>query len=116
MPWEVEGTDDFRSWYLALSDAEAESVAVVIDMLEVKGPHLGFPYSSQVVTSRHGQMRELRIQHAGRPYRVLYAFDPRRTALLLFGGDKTGDDRWYDRCVPRADVLFDNHLQALEDG
>jgi len=58
-------------------------------------------------------MRELRIQHRGRPYRVLYAFDPRRTAILLLGGDKTGDDRWYERYIPRADDLYDEHLAEL---
>jgi len=59
-------------------------------------------------------MRELRIQHRGRPYRVLYAFDPRRTAVLLIGGDKTGDDRWYEANVPLADRLFDEHLADLK--
>lgn len=58
-------------------------------------------------------MRELRVQHAGRPYRVLYAFDPRRTAILLVGGDKTGDDRWYQTFVPLADDLYDLHLEQL---
>src|SRR5213593_335732 len=50
----------------------------------------------------------------GRPYRVLYAFDPRRVALLLLGGAKTGDARWYERMVPEADYLYDRHLEALE--
>jgi hypothetical protein len=59
-------------------------------------------------------MRELRIRHAGRPYRVLYAFDPRRAAILLFGGDKTGNDRWYDEHVPIADRLYDEYLRELE--
>lgn len=59
-------------------------------------------------------MRELRIQHEGRPYRVLYAFDPRRTAILLIGGDKTGNDRWYEEYVPRADAVYDQHLRELE--
>ncbi len=58
-------------------------------------------------------MRELRVQHAGRPYRVLYAFDPRRSAILLIGGDKTGDDRWYEVNVPIADGLYDEHLETL---
>jgi hypothetical protein len=58
-------------------------------------------------------MRELRVQHAGRPYRILYAFDPRRTAILLIGGDKTGDDRWYTTYVPLADRLYDEHLAQL---
>jgi hypothetical protein len=58
-------------------------------------------------------MRELRIQHRGEPYRVLYAFDPRRTAILLIGSRKTGDDRCYDEFVPRADRLYDEHLEEL---
>lgn len=58
-------------------------------------------------------MRELRVQHHGRPYRVLYAFDPRRMAILLIGGDKTGDDNFYERIVPTADRLYDEHLTTL---
>jgi hypothetical protein len=59
-------------------------------------------------------MRELRVQHRGRPYRVLYAFDPRRVAILLIGGDKTGHDRWYEQFVPVADHLYDRHLETLK--
>jgi hypothetical protein len=58
-------------------------------------------------------MRELRPQHQGRPYRVLYIFDPRRVALLLLGGDKTGDDRWYETNVPLADQLDEKYLSDL---
>lgn len=58
-------------------------------------------------------MRELRTQHGGHPFRTLYAFDPRRTAILLIGGDKTGDNRWYDVNVPVADLLYDEHLEQL---
>jgi hypothetical protein len=58
-------------------------------------------------------MRELRIQCKGEPYRVLYAFDPRRTAILLIGGSKGGNDRWYEDYVPRADRLYREHLEAL---
>jgi hypothetical protein len=59
-------------------------------------------------------MRELRIQHEGRPYRLLYAFDPKRAAVLLIGGDKTGADRWYEIFVPLADRLYDEHLADVE--
>lgn len=59
-------------------------------------------------------MRELRTQHDGRPLRTLYAFDPRRAAILLIGGDKTGDDRWYETHVPIADRLYDAHLEQLK--
>ena len=59
-------------------------------------------------------MRELRIQHEGRPYRVVYAFNPKRDALLLIGGDKTGNNRWYEIYIPIADRLYDKHLDELE--
>jgi hypothetical protein len=59
-------------------------------------------------------MKELRTQHRGRPYRTLFAFDPRRVAILLIGGDKTGNDRWYEEFVPRADKIYAEHLQAIE--
>jgi hypothetical protein len=60
-------------------------------------------------------MRELRVQHQGRPWRVLYIFDPRRVAILLLGGDKAGDDRWYERNVPLADRLYDNHVAGIKE-
>ena len=78
------------------------------------GPNLRYPHTSRVETSRHGHMRELRVQHRGRPYRIFYAFDPRRVAILLIGGDKTGNDRWYEEFVPRADRLYDRHIETLK--
>ena len=83
-------------------------------MLEDLGPQLPFPHSSGVKGSKHGHMRELRIQHQGRPFRVLYAFDPRRATILLIGGDKTGNKRWYEIYVPLADRLYDEHLAQLK--
>jgi len=84
-------------------------------LLEERGPHLPFPYNSRVNGSRHSGIRELRAQHQGRPYRVLYIFDPRRVAILLLGGDKTGDDRWYERNVALADRLYDDYLAGIEE-
>jgi len=113
MPWEVEYSEEFGQWWHELSEAEQDAIDVVVRILEQRGPQLRFPYSTSVVGSRHSHMRELRIQHRGQPYRVLYAFDPRRTAILLIGSRKTGDDRWYDEFVPRADLLYDEHLEEL---
>ncbi len=58
-------------------------------------------------------MRELRVQSHGHPLRVFYAFDPTRTAILLIGGDKTGNDRFYDEMIPHADRLYDQHIETL---
>jgi hypothetical protein len=115
MAWEVEYTDEFGAWWNDLDEGEQDSIDVVVDLLEAKGPGLRFPFSSGVNGSRHAHMRELRVQHKGEPYRILYAFDPRRTAILLLGGNKTGDDRWYERWVPRADQLYDEHLKEIEE-
>jgi hypothetical protein len=115
MTWNVEYTDEFEQWWQDLTEPEQESVAATVGLLEIEGPRLPFPYSSGVQASKHGHVRELRVQHAGRPYRVLYAFDPRRCAILLIGGDKTGSDRWYEQFVPIADRLYDEHFESLRD-
>ena len=114
MSWEVEYTNEFGDWWGTLSEAEQESLAASVQLLEERGPNLGFPHSSGINGSKHSHMRELRTQHAGRPFRTLYAFDPRRNAILLLGGDKTGDDRWYEVNVPLADRLYDEHLAELK--
>ncbi|MDP1611485.1 MAG: type II toxin-antitoxin system RelE/ParE family toxin [Sulfuritalea sp.] len=113
MKWEVEYTDEFGDWWADLGESEQESVRAEVKLLEEFGPNLRFPHGSGIKGSRHGNMRELRVQHAGRPYRVLFAFDPRRCAILLLGGDKTGNDRWYLENVPMADRLYDEHLDTL---
>lgn len=116
MVWEVEYTDEFGAWWNTLSEEEQISVDASVRLLEKCGPTLGYPHSSKISNSRHSHMRELRTQHQGRPLRTLYAFDPRRTAILLIGGDKTGDDRWYEVNVPIADRLYDEHLEEIRDG
>ena len=115
--WEVEFTDEFEAWWRTLNEEEQISLGASVRLLEIFGPTLGFPHSSGILASRHGHMRELRTQVSGRPLRTLYAFDPRRTAILLIGGDKTGNDRWYDEYVAKADALYDEHLlQLMKEG
>jgi hypothetical protein len=113
--WEVEFSDEFGEWWDSLTAAEQKSVDFTVSLLQECGPTLKMPHSSGVETSRHPRMRELRIQHEGRPYRVLYAFDLRRTAMLLIGGDKTANNRWYEEYVPIADAIYDRHLRELEE-
>ena len=113
MAYEVEVTDEWLEWFNRLTAEEQDEIAATIGLLENRGPQLPFPFSSGVSSSRHSHMRELRTQVHGRPFRTLYAFDPRRVAILLIAGDKTGDDRWYDVFVPKADGLYDEHLEIL---
>lgn len=113
MAWAVEYTAEFEHWWGSLMVEEQEAVASVIELLEKHGPDLRFPYSSGISRSALPHLRELRKQHAGEPYRVLYAFNPLRTAILLLGGNKGGDDRWYEVHVAKAESLYAEHLEEL---
>jgi hypothetical protein len=111
--WQVEFTDEFEAWWNMLDEDEQESIAASVELLESIGPSLPRPHSDTVKGSKHANMKELRTQHKGRPLRTFYAFDPRRSAILLIGGDKTGDKRFYERMLPIADRLYDEHLKQL---
>jgi hypothetical protein len=114
VPWEVEFTEEFECWWETLSENEQGRVDARVRLLMERGPNLGFPFSSQVKSSRFPEMRELRTQASGDPLRILYAFDRRRVSILLLGGDKSGDERWYETNVPIADRLFEQHLRDLD--
>lgn len=113
MAWEVEFADEFGQWWDGLSIGEQESVRVKVELLAELGPALTRPHADTLHGSRVQNLRELRVQHEGRPYRVLYVFDPRRTGVLLIGGDKTGNPRWYEEFVPRAEGIYEQHLREL---
>jgi hypothetical protein len=113
--WEIGSTDEFDEWWDTLDDFALGSIEAHVELLQDLGPNLGYPYSSDIAGSRYGNLRELRVQSKGRPFRVFYAFDPRRDAILLIGGDKTGDKRFYERMIPIADRLYDEHLREIGD-
>lgn len=113
MAWNVEHTDEFAAWYRELSEGQQDDVTAAGLLLMEQGPQLPFPFSSGISGSRHTHMRELRVQSGGRPLRIFYAFDPRRSAILLIGGDKTGDGRFYERMVPIADQLYDVYIAEI---
>jgi hypothetical protein len=112
--WEVEYTDEFERWWNSLDAYEQRSVDASVELLRDSGPLLGRPYADTIKGSKHLNLKELRTQHQGRPLRTLFAFDPRRCAILLIGGDKTGDDRFYERMIPVADRLYNEHLESLK--
>lgn len=113
MAWEIEFSDEFGDWWDGLSIGEQESVRVSVELLAELGPALTRPHADTIHGSPVQNLRELRIQHKGRPYRVLYAFDPRRTGVLLIGGDKTGNPRWYGEFVPKAEAIYAQHLHEI---
>jgi hypothetical protein len=114
---EVVVSDEFRDWYQGLGTSDAEAVAYYVELLEINGVGLGSPHSSQIKGASFG-LRELRVQSHGRPLRVFYAFDPKRQAVLLIGGDKTGtsDDRFYAAYVPTATAIWKEYLREIGHG
>lgn len=113
MAWEVELSDEARAWFMALDPSDTRAISAAIDRLAEHGPALGRPTVDSIKGSRHSNLKELR-SHGGH-LRALFAFDPRRTAIVLLGGDKRGDWRgWYERKVPHADDLYDHYLNELK--
>ena len=110
--WEIEFTAQAQDWFMALDADDAERIAAAVDELERRGPALGRPFVDSITGSRHHNMKELRS--IGGHLRALFAFDPRRRAIVLLGGDKTNDwSGWYERNVPLADDIYDEHLRSL---
>jgi len=111
--WEIETSNEFVGWYGGLDEDEVESVNFSVDLLEQLGPVLGRPHVDTIQGSRILNLKELRVRHEGRPLRILFAFDPRRVGYLILGGDKTGDDDWYEKFVPHAEKIFEKHLEEI---
>jgi hypothetical protein len=113
--WEIEFTDQFEDWWTGLDLAQQAAVAGRVELLVEQGPDLGRPVVDSITDSRHNNMKELRASKGG-ALRVLFAFDPRRHAILLLGGDKSGQwNAWYRTAIPAADDLYDNYLEELRE-
>lgn len=112
--WNVD-IELIAEWLASLDDDSRVQVIAAIELLEERGPQLGRPIVDTVSSSRHRNMKELRPGSAGRSeLRVLFAFDPERSAIMLIAGDKAGNwTRWYKTNVPLADDIFDEHLRKL---
>jgi hypothetical protein len=113
--WQVEFTNEFELWWDELTEAQQDALAASVRVLEQLGPGLSRPHADTVKGSKHANMKELRTQCQGQPLRTFFAFDPRRSAILLIGGDKTGNDRFYEQMIPTADRLYDEHLAQLSE-
>ena len=115
MTWNVEFTDEFGEWWENLTEIEQDEIYAKVGLLVRRDPLLRFPVSDVIESSKHfPTMRELRVSAQGRQIRIFYAFDPRSTAILLIGGDKTGEwERFYRKMIPVADELYDVHLEEI---
>lgn len=115
MTWQIATVERFDVWFLGLDAAEQQDVLAAILVLEKFGPALGRPYVDSLKgTDKVKNLKELRVQHKGRPFRVFFAFDPLRQAVMLCGGDKTGDKRFYATMISIAEREFLDYLQGLE--
>lgn len=108
-------TSEFRKWWDGLTIEQQEDVTARVELLEQNGPILGRPVVDRVKGSAFHKMKELRCSSSG-ALRVLFIFDPRRRAVLLLGGDKSGNwDAWYDEAIPLADEIYTRHLRQLRE-
>lgn len=114
--WTVLFEEPFEGWFLNLTEAERIDILAYINVLKEYGPRLGRPYVDTLKGSILKNLKELRVQHAGDPYRILFVFDPLRQAILLCGGNKTGDKQFYDRMIPIAETSYHKYLEDLNNG
>ena len=114
MPYVVNVSTVFEDWFKNLEEDLQDSIAFSVGILEEHGHQLGRPHVDTLSGSTLNNLKELRVQHAGEPYRILFAFDPKREALLLIGGNKAGNKRWYDEIIPKAEAIFEEHLAELD--
>ena len=114
MAWDVEFTDEFNLWWDTLTGPERQALRSRFNRLRFYGPGLSRKHSKVVETRDGVDMRELRVQTRGLPpLRAFYVFDPRLAAIILLGGDKTGDKDFYSRNIPIAYGLYDAHIARL---
>jgi hypothetical protein len=113
MEWIVEFHREFSKWFEVQDDGLQDEILANLKVLAEFGPALRRPRVGNIEGSTHPQMKELIVQYKGEPWRILFAFDPKRHGILLVGGNKTGDSRWYKTNVPIADARFSEHLEEL---
>jgi hypothetical protein len=112
--WEVNTTDVFVNWYSSLSELEQDEIIAVVELLAADGPELDRPYADRIKGSTIHNMKELRPRGIAKHFRVLFVFDPRREAILLTGGDKSGQwASWYVTAIPLAEQLYADYLDEL---
>jgi hypothetical protein len=115
--WAID-SDLVEEWLVSLDEDSYTQVIAALRIVESDGPALGRPLVDTIKASRHRNMKELRPGSSGRSeVRILFAFDPRRRAILLVAGDKRGQwQKWYRQNIPIADARYDDHLRLLKEG
>ena len=115
-PWTVIQTDELATWFEKLDDGAKEDIFAAVRILSEIGPTLNRPHVDTPKGARIKNLKELRVQSKGRPFRIIFAFDYKRNAILLMGGNKEGDKRFYETIIPKAEELFERHVKEIENG
>ena len=113
MEWSVIFHKKFAEWYETLSPSACKDIAIALRLLQQSGPKLGRPYVDTIKGSSLKNLKELRVQHKGAPYRLLFVFDPLRQAIILVGGNKAKSKRWYEQNIRLAEKRFAEHLREI---
>ena len=113
MEWDVLFDAEFADWFEAVDEGLQDEIFAHVELLRRFGANWGRPRVDSVKGSKYSNMKELRIQYQGDPWRILFAFDPSRCAILLVGGNKRGNHRWYEEHIRIADRRFERHLDSL---
>lgn len=117
MAWTVIFDEEFADWFEAAEEGLQDEILAYARLLQEFGPNLGRPHVDTLKGSKVSNLKELRVQYRGDPWRILFAFDPKRAAILLVGGNKGGDSRWYKDQIRIAERRFARHLERLiEEG
>jgi len=114
MEWAVLLDLDFEKWLLEQERGVRITILAHTRHLEEFGPAMGRPQVDTLKDSNLPNLKELRVQYQGEPWRVLFVFDPKRRAILLVGGNKRGDERWYKKNIPLAEERYKRHVAELE--
>lgn len=114
MPYELVLLDDFANWLDEQEEVRRIKILGHLDLLEERGPLLGRPYVDTLKGSKLPNLKELRVQHKTEPIRILFAFDPKQQAVIILGGSKQADKRWYEINIPIAEKMYAEHLEAQQ--
>ena len=117
MSWSVQLHDDFGPEFAELSEQVQDELLALMGLLKEYGPKLGRPHADTLNDSEHANMKELRFKADGGVWRVTYAFDPKREAILLVAGDKSGvsEKRFYKQLIAKSDKRYNEHLKKLKE-
>lgn len=113
--WTVILTHYFDQWLSEQGIDIQEKILAALGNLEIYGPRLSRPYADTLKGSLYPNMKELRIQHAGRAIRAFFAFDPKRQAIILCAGDKSNNKQFYQTMIRIADDQFNLYLASIEE-